>query len=289
MLPVSTDRVAAETWFLKRGLPSVLTRRARWRRLWQRSAPVLAGFASTTVAALIIAVATGFQRVDIDLEPTRGEWVVIAVLPAIVPIAFLVGWLVSRIDDARHRRLASTAAVAIMFTANIINGSLSDAVEDVWSTVTLVAVILVFTGLGIGSIIGWALRLTTTHLASVATLALRALPVVLLTVLVFFNGYVWSMATLITRTRIWLVIAFLVLIATAFLVTGLAERIHPLLSSTTPIDTDDERLAGTPFEGRRESTDRRHDLHRRDDVHVRQRQGRRRRRIPVAVPRPAHR
>ncbi|MGO9386245.1 MAG: hypothetical protein ACLP4W_30345, partial [Mycobacterium sp.] len=33
---------AAESWFLERGLPSVLTRRARWRRLWPRSAPMLA-------------------------------------------------------------------------------------------------------------------------------------------------------------------------------------------------------------------------------------------------------
>ena len=37
---------AAESWFLERGLPSVLTRRARWRRLWQRSAPMLAAHAT---------------------------------------------------------------------------------------------------------------------------------------------------------------------------------------------------------------------------------------------------
>jgi hypothetical protein len=120
--------------------------------------------------------------------------------------------------------------------------------EDLSSSLLYVAVTLLVTGLGIGSILGWAMRLTATHLASVAMLTLRALPVVLLTVLVFFNGYVWSMATLISRPRIWLVIGFLVLIAVAFLLTGLVELVRPILASTTAHDTDSERLAGTPFE-----------------------------------------
>jgi len=41
MTETRTGRVAAQTWFLARGLPSVLTDRARWRRRWQRSAPAL--------------------------------------------------------------------------------------------------------------------------------------------------------------------------------------------------------------------------------------------------------
>jgi hypothetical protein len=76
--PGAAERVAAERWFLRHGLPSVLTRRARWRQLWQRSAPALAGFATVSLASLIVAVATGFRSVDIDLEPTSAEWVVLA-------------------------------------------------------------------------------------------------------------------------------------------------------------------------------------------------------------------
>ena len=88
----TADRVAAETWFLQRGLPSVLTPRARWRRLWQRSAPALAGFATVSLATLIIAIATGFRTVEIDLEPTTAEWVVLAVLPSIVWPSWWAGW-----------------------------------------------------------------------------------------------------------------------------------------------------------------------------------------------------
>jgi hypothetical protein len=56
------------------------------------------------------------------------------------------------------------------------------------------------------------------------------------------------MATLNSRMRIWLVIAFMAFIAIAFLVTGLLERVRPILASTTAHDTDADRLAGTPFE-----------------------------------------
>jgi hypothetical protein len=43
---------AAECWFLERGLPSVLTGRARWRRLFRRSAPVLAAYAALQACIL---------------------------------------------------------------------------------------------------------------------------------------------------------------------------------------------------------------------------------------------
>ncbi|MCW2733518.1 MAG: hypothetical protein JWR13_4334, partial [Mycobacterium sp.] len=64
-MPDPADRVAAETWFLQRGLPSVLTRRARWRRLWRRSAAVLAGYATVAACITVIDIAAGGQDIDI--------------------------------------------------------------------------------------------------------------------------------------------------------------------------------------------------------------------------------
>ena len=104
--------------------------------------------------------------------------------------------------------------------ADFLNPSPGDIFEDLGSSLLYLATTLLLTGLGIGSILGWAIRLTATHLASVAMLAMR----------------------------IWLVIAFLVLIAVAFVLTGVVERVHQALASTTTHDTDSERLAGTPFE-----------------------------------------
>jgi hypothetical protein len=48
------------------------------------------------------------------------------------------------------------------------------------------------------------------HLASAGALTVRALPVFLLTAIVFFNSYVWIMATTITGDRLGLAMTFLV-------------------------------------------------------------------------------
>jgi hypothetical protein len=66
------------------------------------------------------------------------------------------------------------------------------------------------------------------HLATVGALAVRALPVVLLTALVFFNGYVWLMAATISGDRLGLAMGFLVSIAAAFVVSATRERVRPM-------------------------------------------------------------
>ena len=76
----------------------------------------------------------------------------------------------------------------------------------------------------------------------------RALPVVLLTFLVFFNTYVWLMAAIVSRSRLWLALGFLFLIAAAFLVSSTLDRVRPILDDPDPEPTDQQRLAGTPFE-----------------------------------------
>jgi len=112
-----------------------------------------------------------------------------------------------------------------------------------------IGVIVVATASGIGSILGWAARDTMSNLALAGGMFVRALPVVLLTFLVFFNTYVWLMAAIVSRGRLWLAIGFLFLIASAFLVSSTMERVRPILESPEPAIEDQDRLAGTPFEG----------------------------------------
>jgi hypothetical protein len=114
-----------------------------------------------------------------------------------------------------------------------------------------VAAVLVLTGCGAGAVVGWALRMMLSHLATVGALVVRALPVVLLTALVFFNSYVWIMAATISGDRLGLAMAFLVSIAAAFVISATRERVRPMLRSpTTALPNDpknSERLADTPF------------------------------------------
>lgn len=242
------DRIAAETWFLHRGLPAVLTERARWRRLWIRSAPALAAFAALTVVARMITLVTDGESVDIDPDPDGLEVVLLALLLTVVPVMVVVGLLVARITGDRGRRIAAVTALATIVVVTLSTMTrIGDFVDDAIGVAVTVGFILVVTGLGIGSVVAWAFRLTLTHLASVGALFARALPVVLLTVLVFFNGSVWSMATTISRERMWLVVAFMVAIAVAFLLTGITEGVQPMLDSPAAMEDDDEKLSDTPF------------------------------------------
>ena len=106
----------AESWFLQRGLPSVLTTRGRWRRLWSRSAPVLAAYA--TIAELWDPDLSDHRHATNPASRTcrqPTEWVVLGIVVAALPLATLVGWLVSRIRDRGARGAAGMTAAAVIW------------------------------------------------------------------------------------------------------------------------------------------------------------------------------
>src|SRR6201986_796432 len=181
---------AAESWFLKRGLPSVLTRRARWRRLWPRSAPLLAAYATTEGWEFSIYLITKDRHVDILGNPTALEWGMLPLFGANLPLAAVVGWLVSRLSGSRTRTIAPTVGMAF----GAVVGFIEDGLPHLLGIAVFVALVLILTALGVGSVLGWAVRMTLSPLTAVGTMAVKALPLVMLTVLMFFNTYAWIMA-----------------------------------------------------------------------------------------------
>jgi hypothetical protein len=237
-------RRAAERWFLDHGLPSVVTRRARLRAAWSRSAPALTGFAVVTGCALTIFLLTGHTGVDIDGEPSAVEWVVLGIVALALPFAAISGWVVARMTTNRAQAITSTISVAFCAGTEAI----SDGAFGLLATAAVVASTLALTSSGVGSIIGWAIRLTLSQVAAAGALLIRALPVVLLSVLVFFNTYVWIMSATISAPRLWLALGLLVVIAAVFVISGTFEKASPLLQSATASARHAERLADTPFE-----------------------------------------
>lgn len=188
---------------------------------------------------------TDGHDVDIQGEPTTTEWVILAILGITPLLMVAVGWLVSRwLSHSRQRAVTATTAAAVAILVEIVE---SDHVAHLPLSILVMAVILILTASGLGSVLGWAMRTMLSHLATVGALAVRALPVVLLTALVFFNTYVWIMAATITGERLWLAIMFLVGIASAFVVSATLDRVKPMLKSTVALPKDAERLADTPF------------------------------------------
>ena len=245
----SDARRAADYWFLVRGLPTVLRPGALVRRLWSRAAPALAAFAVFMANSVLTVAITGKHTINIDGEPTRTEWFVLGLLILVLPLAALVGWRVSRVTSPRIRALIATVALLVVVAGGIVGGPSEHIVANLVFEAIVIAVGLVLTASGIGAILGWGLRTAMDNLASIGALFVRALPVVLLTVLVFFNTYVWLMASIVSRPRLWLALVFLGVVSVAFITSTTVDRVRPMLAgSGQPERDDDGRLSGTPFE-----------------------------------------
>ena len=248
MSPNSEQRRTAERWFLRHGLPAVLRPGVLVRRVWTRSAPALAGLAVVMTFSTIVVLVTGTYTIDIDGSPTRTEWFVLAVVVLVLPAAAIVGRLVSGVEDLRLRGLISSVSLAIATLGGIYAGPSAGVAIDMITEIVIVVLIFVCTATGVGAILGWAVRMTLGNLASVGNMLLGALPVMLLTVLVFFNGPVWTMASTISRPRLWLALLFLMLIAVIFLVSSTLGRVRPILRPDAKQPEDAATLVGTPFE-----------------------------------------
>lgn len=245
--PTAEQRVAAERWFLEHGLPAVLRPGTLVRRVWTRSAPALAAFAVMIAWSILVVELSGKHTIDIDGTPNRTEWFVLGAVVLVLPSAGFVGWLVSRTADQRKRGWVSTATIAVAAVGAVFGGPSALVFVNVISEVFVIVAIFVCTATGIGSVLGWAARMTLANLASVGSLLLRALPVMLLTVLVFFNGPVWTMASTVTRGRLWLAMTFMFVIATSFLVSSTLGRVRPILRPDAKRPEHANKLAGTPF------------------------------------------
>jgi hypothetical protein len=158
-----------------------------------------------------------------------------------------VGWLVSRIRTLAGRTISATVAVAIAVVGGALGGPSASVLADLIFEGIVIAAILALTACGAGSILGWAIQMTMSNLAAAGALVIRALPILLLTFLVFFNSPVWLMAATVSRGRLWLALLFLTVIAAAFVVSVTAERVRPIME-TDPAGDRSAQLAGTPFE-----------------------------------------
>jgi len=96
-------------------------------------------------------------------------------------------------------------------------------------------------------VIGWGVRLALSQFVAAWALLVRALPVVLFSVLVFFNTTVWNMAATLSPARFAVGLSIFVVIAAAFVIEGTIEHAKPTLTAATA-SCHAPRLAGTPFE-----------------------------------------
>lgn len=240
-----SDIKQVHEWFLHRGLPLVLPRRVRSRGLIERSAPMISSVGALTALTMLLAEVTGDSpnyayalRLGIiaavllaapfglyalhrrstalgEVARRWGAWVVMAIFVAVMPVT-VSGWS------------GAAAAEAPLFVL-----------------ISLLAIWLTY--LGFGSIAAWAFRFAWVQLGALGTLMSRALPLLMLTVVVYFTGELWQLSARMTRQRLWETVGFLALVALVFMITTIRDEVQALRDDRAE-QTDSVRLlADTPL------------------------------------------
>lgn len=242
-----SDMQQIHDWFLGRGLPLVLTRRVRSRDLIVRSAPVVSGVGALTAGTMLLAEITGD-------DPDYGYAVRLGVIAAVLAVAPFVLYVLhhsgTRLGEAGRRTAALLVmAIFVVVMPVMVDGWSAAAAAEapVFVVITLLAIWLTY--LGFGSIALWAFRFAWVQLGAMGSLMSRALPLLMLTVVVFFTGELWQLAARMTRQRLWQVIGFLALIALLFVVTTIRDEVRALREDRAERNDPRALLAGTPLEG----------------------------------------
>ncbi|MGQ9408131.1 hypothetical protein [Mycolicibacterium gilvum] len=245
MCPVS-DMRPVHDWFLQRGLPLALPRRVRARKLVQRSAPMVSAVGALTAVTMLLADVTGSDP-DYGYAVRLGA---IAVILIAAPFALeILHRLGTRMGEALRRwaaLLVMTIFVVIMpLTVSGWSGTAA-AEAPVFIVISLLAVWLTY--LGFGSIALWAFRFAWVQVGALGTLMSRALPLLMLTVVVYFTGELWQLSARMSRERLWQTIGFLNLVALLFMVATIRDEVRALRQERSERDDDSTALlADTPL------------------------------------------
>jgi hypothetical protein len=256
MLPVSDMRQVHE-WFLHRGLPLVLTRRVRSRSLIERSAPMVSGIGAVISLTMMLAELT-------DGDPDFGYVIRLGVLTLLLiaaPFALhLLHQSGTTLGEAGRRSAALIVMALFVFGLPFADSGFSGIAAAEAIGFAIVAVLAIWlTYLGIGSIVLWAFRFAWVQFGALGTLMSRALPLLMLTVLVYFTQELWQLSARITRERLWQTVAFLTFVAIIFMVTTIRDEVRALrdgraeptdpvkLLSDTPLANTVDEPARTPL------------------------------------------
>jgi hypothetical protein len=232
-------------WFLHRGLPLVLTRRVRSRALIERSAPMVSGVGAIIALTMMLAELTGG-------DPDFGYVIRLGVLALLLIAAPFALYLLHRsgttLGEAGRRTAALLVMALFVFGLPLADSGFSGIAAAETLGFAIVAMLAIWlTYVGIGSIALWAFRFALVQFGALGTLMSRALPLLMLTVVVYFTGELWQLAARMTRQRLWQTIGFLALIAVIFMVSTIRDEVRALREDRAEQSDPAKLLEGTPL------------------------------------------
>ncbi|MBE8518900.1 hypothetical protein ILP97_15480 [Amycolatopsis sp. H6(2020)] len=245
---------AVEQWFRRRGLPAVV--RGRPAQLLVRIGPAVVFIAAWQVLTALLSAVDGETDADFDrlLESDLFALGYTGLLLSLVVFPALGSWLTARWVRRRLVDRGGTVPAAVMAAVFAVVVPVVDwVVEGDSVPLGLLTQLAILVGLfaaafvGVGSIVGWALRAAYRQTRLLGELTSRALPLLLLfTVFGFFTTEIWQVGAALPRQRMWLVVGLLALVAVIFLLGMLKDEVTRLTQSrTAPVGLD--KLRETPL------------------------------------------
>jgi hypothetical protein len=242
---VPSDQDKVHEWFLHRGLPLVLTRRVRSRALIERSAPMVSGVGAVIALTMTLAELT-------DGDPDFGYVIRLGFLTLLLVAAPFALYLLHRsgttLGEAGRRTAALLVMALFVFGLPFADSGFSGIAAAEALGFAIIAMLAIWlTYLGFGSIALWAFRFAWVQFGALGTLMSRALPLLMLTVVVYFTGELWQLAARMTRQRLWQTIGFLAVIAVIFMVTTIRDEVRALREDRAEQNDPAKLLADTPL------------------------------------------
>lgn len=184
-------------WFLRRGLPLVLNPRVRSRSLVARSAPMVSGIGALIALTMMLAELTGGETDYRHVIPLGVLTMLLVGAPFALYLLHLAG---TRLSEAGRRSAALLVMALFVFGLPFADSGFSGIAAAEAAGFAIVAVVAIWlTYVGFGSIALWAFRFATVQLGALGTLMSRALPLLMLTVVVYFTGELWQLSARMTR------------------------------------------------------------------------------------------
>jgi hypothetical protein len=217
----------------------------RSRALIERSAPMVAG-----VGAVISLTMTLAELADGD--PDFGYVIGLAVLSLLLIAAPFALYLLHQTGTTLGEAGRRSAALLVMalfvfglpFADSGFRGSprRGDRVRDRCAAGDLADL----PRLRLDRVVGVPLCLGA--VCALGTLMSRALPLLMITVVVYFTGELWQLAARMTRQRLWQTNGFLAVVAIALVVTTIRDEVRALREDRAEQTDPAKLLAGTRLE-----------------------------------------
>lgn len=231
-----------ERWFIRRGVPHFIDDYAPTTDIWNRSLPML----------VIAYVAGGLHALDLaDWTWQRNLLMAVAVV-----VMAVGGWCLTNVVRGRSvfatPDVIGTPELALFLIGptvpSLVTGQWGDALQSLIEGGIVLAVIFVLTSYAVFALLGWAVRRSAAQLPALASLVVRALPLLLLfTTFLFINAEVWQVAGTLTGIPYAATLGIFFVLGAVFVLSRVPGIMRGLATFGSWAEVH-EVIAGTPAE-----------------------------------------